>query len=104
MTRYRPTRIRYRSSPPASFWQPGGRGSSASELMPATMRLRSFFWSMASISLAADGLIRTLYLATPLQSLHELLEVQVRLPPPFLERGEILRVLRQRQLHGLVDH
>ena len=42
------------------LFAPDGRGSSASARMLATMRCRSFLWSTASISLAADGLIRTL--------------------------------------------
>jgi hypothetical protein len=59
-TRYRPTRTRYRLLSPASFSHPTGRGSLASARMRVTMRCRSFFRSTASISPAADGLIRTL--------------------------------------------
>ncbi len=42
-----------------------------------------------------DGLIRSLYFATPLESLHELLEVEIRFPLALVKRRQILCVLRQ---------
>ncbi len=48
--------------------------------------------------------MRTLYLATPLESLYELLEIQVWLPLTFLEYRQIFGILGQGELHGVVDH
>lgn len=66
------------------------------------IRWRSLFRVIASISLAAEGLMTTLYLATPLQVPDDIFEDEIWLVCSILERGEILRIFGQRQLDCFV--
>ena len=75
---------------PRALLQPGGRGSSARRRILVTTRRRSVLVAMASISLTADGLIRTSNLATPLQIFHDGFKREVFFEGSFLEGGEIL--------------
>ena len=89
------------------FSAPGGRGSAASPRMRVTMRCRSFFVllvSMRSISFAADGLIASLYSATPPQALNERLEGQAALALALFNCREVLGVFRQRGFDRFDDH
>src|ERR1043166_8327551 len=72
--------------------------------MRVTMRRRSFFCPTASISLIAAGLTATLYLPTALERPHHRLEIHALLARALVERRDILRVLRQSNLNGVVDH
>src|ERR1043166_5210896 len=72
--------------------------------MRVTMRCRSFFCPTPSISLIAEGLMTTLYLATALERPHHRLEIHALLAPALVESRDILRVLRQSDLNGVVDH
>jgi hypothetical protein len=65
---------------------------------------RSRFDRIASISLAADGLIRSLYPATPPQILNEGLEGHAVLPCAFFEGRQVLSIFRQGELHCFVNH
>ncbi len=71
--------------------------------MRATIRCRSFWEGMASISFKTDDLSRTLYSATPFQILDNLFKIQERLPCPLSEGGEILGVFRQLMPDRFVD-
>src|SRR5512138_3264617 len=72
--------------------------------MRLTIRCRSLFCPTASISLIAEGLMTTLYLATPPQRPHHRLEIHALLAPALVESRDILRILRQSDLDGVVDH
>ena len=78
-------------------------GSVVSIWTRAKTRRRSFLLGNASISLAADGLIRSLYLATPLQILDHISELDGLFLGPFLERGEIFCVLGETVSDRIVD-
>ncbi len=73
--RYCPCRILYFSSA-ESLSQPVARGVSPNANILLMIRRRSFF-GIASISLAAEGWIRILYLATLLHVLQDLFEHQI---------------------------
>src|SRR3972149_9626362 len=90
-----PWRTRYRSWWPESFSQPAGLGSSARARIRATTRCRAFLFGRASSSLAADSLMRTLYLATLPQVLDHTLEVEARFGRTRLEGCPGGRVCRQ---------
>jgi hypothetical protein len=47
--------------------------------------------------------MRILYLATPLQTFKDLLEVQIGLALAFLERLQVLRLIGKTELHSFVD-
>ena len=87
---------------PDSFRQPEGRGSSASERIALTIRCLSFFELTASSSFRADGVMQTSYLATPAKLLDNVLKREVRLRSPLVERGQILDVLGECKLDGLI--
>jgi hypothetical protein len=70
--------------------------------MRLMMRRRSFLGAN-SISFAADGLMRSLNLATFPQILEDILECQIRFVGPFLEGSQVLCVLGQAQFDGVVD-
>src|SRR5437867_12072396 len=95
--------MRYRRSEPVSFSQPAGRGSVASDSIRARIRRRSLFAEIASISFTADGLMKSLYLATPLQVFDDILELEKWLRGPLLKRCEILGIFSEAVSHRVVD-
>ena len=58
---------------------------------------------MDSISLTADGLMKTLYLAALLQVFHRVLESHIGFTGTVLKRGQIVCIVSQSQPNGFVD-
>jgi hypothetical protein len=54
--------------------------------------------------LLADGLMTTLYLATPPQRLHHSVKIDALFVSPFFKRSQIFRIFGQRQFHSVIDH
>jgi hypothetical protein len=54
--------------------------------------------------LLADGLMTTLYFATPPQRPYHSSKVDALFVSTFFKRGQIFRVLGQRQFHSVIDH
>ena len=68
------------------------------------MRRRSALVSTASISFAAEDLIKILYSATPLQTLDEGVKGQAALILSIGKRGKILGVFGQSGFYRVIDH
>ena len=71
--------------------------------MRSTTRWRSRFNGMASMSLTAEGLISSLYLATLPQVFQDFLKRQVGFVGPGLEGGQILHILGQSELYRPIN-
>jgi hypothetical protein len=69
--------------------------ASSQLLMRSITRWRSLFNGMASMSLTAEGLIRSLYLATLTQIFQDFLKRQVGLVLALLEGGQIFHIFSQ---------
>ena len=78
---------------PDSFRQPSGRGLAPKFGIRFMIRWRSFFREIASISLTAEGLIRSLYLATLFQIPDDVLKGKIGFVFAFVKRGKILSIL-----------
>lgn len=79
-TRHPCCRIRFRSAP-VNFSHAGDGGSDANRAIRATSRRRSRSGTPSS-SFAAEGLMKTLWLATAPQFPHHPFEREIRLPNP----------------------
>jgi len=67
------------------------------------MRRRSSLRRIASISLMAEGLIRTLYLPTLFEVFQNFFERQIRFVSTLLKCSQILCVLGQMELYRFID-